>query len=234
MFRFRLATSNEDLEKAHRLRYQVYCIERQFEDPTDHPGGLERDDFDDDSWHFLCLDEDETAVGTVRLIRATDRPLPIETHCEIEYPINPTLRPHTAEISRMAISRDYRRRAGDTIYGVTDANTVKAPPPGIDRRQLPLLFMGLLREMYRTSLKEGISHWYAAMERRLALLIRRYSFDFRPIGPAVSYHGIRIPHAVAIGEMESRVRDCREDVYDYFREGLDPTLLAWTPDTVAL
>jgi N-acyl amino acid synthase of PEP-CTERM/exosortase system len=81
--------------------------------------------------------------------------------------------------------------------------------------------MGLLREMYRTSLSVGITHWYAAMERRLAVLIRRYSFDFQPVGPTVSYHGMRIPHSVSIERMERRVCECRADVYRYFRAGLD-------------
>ena len=227
MFRFRPATSTSDLERVHRLRYQVYCIERGFEDALEHPDGLERDDYDVDAWQFLCVDEQDEAVGTVRLIRATnERLLPIERHCELERPIDPALRSRTAEISRMAISRSYRRRAGDTIYGVTDPHGATPPPPGVERRELPLLFMGLLREMYRTSLREGITHWYAAMERRLAHLIRRYSFDFQPIGPAVDYNGIRIPHAVAIEDMETRVRDCRKDVYRYFREELSDTMTA--------
>ena len=41
-----LADSPALLEAAHALRFQVYCLERKFENPEEHPGGLEMDAYD--------------------------------------------------------------------------------------------------------------------------------------------------------------------------------------------
>ena len=57
------------LDQAFRLRFQVYCVERGFENPADHPDGRERDRDDDRSLHSLLIDRATgSAVGTVRLI----------------------------------------------------------------------------------------------------------------------------------------------------------------------
>ena len=50
------ANSPSLLDQAFRLRFQVYCVERGFENPSDHPDGRERDRDDDRSLPiFLCL-----------------------------------------------------------------------------------------------------------------------------------------------------------------------------------
>jgi N-acyl amino acid synthase of PEP-CTERM/exosortase system len=220
MFVFKEVRTEEELEQVFRLRFQVYCIEREFEDPDDYPDGIERDEYDDHAWHYLCLDGEGRAVGTARLIRPPD-PLsfPIELHCRIDDPLDRAIRHRTGEISRLAVSKGYRRRAGDTIYGLTDESREEEARE--DRRRMPILFMGLLRELYQTSLREGITHWYAAMERKLAILTRRYCFDFQPVGPEIDYHGRRIPHAACIASMAERVRTKRPDIYRFFHEDPD-------------
>jgi N-acyl amino acid synthase of PEP-CTERM/exosortase system len=226
MFEFRRARTESDLEAVYRLRYQVYCVERGFERAEDHPDGLERDVYDARSMHYLCFDAHGQAIGTVRLIRSAGEPFPIERHCEIESPVDTEHYAGTAEISRMAISRLYRRRAGDTIYGLTCPEKATPPPPGVERRGMPILFMGLLREIYRSSLEEGITHWYAAMERQLSILLRRYSLDFRKIGPLVTYHGERMPHLIGVREMARKVRARQPEVFDFFHEGFDADRIA--------
>ena len=63
------ANTPELLEEAHRLRFQVYCVENPYESPESHPGGLEADEFDSHSAHVLLRHRaTDTYVGTVRLI----------------------------------------------------------------------------------------------------------------------------------------------------------------------
>jgi len=50
------ADSDELLDRVFRLRFQVYCVERGFEDAAEHPNGRERDRDDRRSLHFLVLD----------------------------------------------------------------------------------------------------------------------------------------------------------------------------------
>ena len=57
------------IRRAQEIRYQVYCVERQFEDPDDHPDGRETDHFDFHSVHSLLIHRASGhAVGTVRLV----------------------------------------------------------------------------------------------------------------------------------------------------------------------
>src|SRR5258706_7303443 len=62
---------------AHRVRYQVYCVENRFENPADHADQLERDEFDSHAVHSLLIDrKSQEALGTVRLVL----PLPHAPH----------------------------------------------------------------------------------------------------------------------------------------------------------
>ena len=37
----------------YQLRYQVFCLETGYEDPSQFPDGEEKDEWDDDAAHFL-------------------------------------------------------------------------------------------------------------------------------------------------------------------------------------
>jgi N-acyl amino acid synthase of PEP-CTERM/exosortase system len=54
-FRAVSADTRELIDKAFALRYQVYCLERQFEDPSQQSAGLESDEFDRHSVHSLVF-----------------------------------------------------------------------------------------------------------------------------------------------------------------------------------
>ena len=76
------ADTRELIDKALALRYQVYCLERQFEDPKQQVGGLETDQFDRHSVHSLVFHRpQEEPIGTARLILPQARPnsLPIQS-----------------------------------------------------------------------------------------------------------------------------------------------------------
>src|ERR1700730_5712739 len=75
------AKTQELIGAAFALRYQVYCIERQFEDPSMQVGGLETDDHDRHAVHSLIFYRPRAeAIGTARLILPQARPnsLPIQ------------------------------------------------------------------------------------------------------------------------------------------------------------
>jgi N-acyl amino acid synthase of PEP-CTERM/exosortase system len=52
-FQVELADTPASLSEALALRYQVYCLERGFEDPASNPDGHERDEFDERSVHAI-------------------------------------------------------------------------------------------------------------------------------------------------------------------------------------
>ena len=111
--------SNEkELKEAYKLRYKVYCEEWGFEDPAKYPDRQETDEFDRNAVHFAAIDDTGKAVGAVRLILFSPDGFPLEKHCEINNDSQGINHENVAEISRLVISRAYRKRTEDKyIYG---------------------------------------------------------------------------------------------------------------------
>lgn len=202
------ANSEELLDRAFRLRFQVYCLERGFEDAAEHRDGRERDGDDSRSLHFLVLDRaTESALGTVRLIlprvdhdlpvfrliRAAERRdagLPLET---------------TAEVSRFAVAKAFRRRL-EQDWG-RGRGRGRGPAP-------PLVTFGLIQAVVTMSSVGGITHIVAMMEPALLRLLRRLGIEFHPIGELVEHHGLRQPGWAAMAHLVDRVRDCHRELWE--------------------
>jgi N-acyl amino acid synthase of PEP-CTERM/exosortase system len=99
-------------------------------------------------------------------------------------------------------------------------SAVPAPPPVSVERRGHDLVLGLYRSVYRTSKRLGLTHWYAAMEDKLWVLLRRLGFEFEQIGPFHEYHGRRAPFLGEIATIERIVRDRRPAMYEDFTRGL--------------
>ena len=208
----------ELLRHAHELRYEVYCIERGFEDRSQHPDGIETDEFDERAVHSLLVHRASGAiVGTVRLVLAKqDAPgtsFAIQRVCN-----HPLLRdwnafPVTsmAEISRFSISKKFRRRADDTFYGSGEMM------PGAEaqgRRKTPPMRLGLMQAIVSMSAELGLTHWCAVMEPTLLRILAASGIHFEPLGPMVDYHGRRQPCYAPINTLLTRLRDEQPDVWD--------------------
>lgn len=112
------AEGETELQKVFRLRYKVYCREWGFEKPENNPGGLETDEYDKNEVHFYAKNTKGKGVGTVRLILESPEGFPIDKHCTINAEEHRISRSSLAEISRLAIRRDCRRRRENRlIYG---------------------------------------------------------------------------------------------------------------------
>src|SRR6266700_4446453 len=111
------------IEKAHAIRYRVYCEETRFLTAAKNANGLEKDDFDAHSVHALLMHRKSgQPVGTVRLVLpladVPERSFSIQTVTDEPVIKNATAFPllATAEISRFCIERQFRRRRTDTLY----------------------------------------------------------------------------------------------------------------------
>ncbi len=219
-----LAESSDLLERAFRLRYEVYCVEHPFLDAAQNPGGRETDAFDRHSAHALLIHRASGATcGTIRLI------LPDRDHPTSSFPIAQVSasaaammrrlpRFGTAEISRFAVSKSFRRRVGEDLY--PDVGAAQASPDGVpDRRLLPHITYGLIRACLLMSLRHGITHVAAVMEPALMRLIARLGLRFEAEGELVEFHGLRQPCSAAIEDLIARVREVREDMWAAGTEG---------------
>jgi N-acyl amino acid synthase of PEP-CTERM/exosortase system len=213
-----------ELEGAFALRYGVYCLECHFLAPGDYANGLESDAADRSSAHFLAYNHNQELVGYVRLVPPDEHgKLPWEAHCTslcdgIQLPP----RAHSAEISRLMVREDYRRRRGDTLSGVARPDTETTERYN-RRAATPQILLTLYRQMYLYSLAQGIHHWYAAMERPLARSLMRLDFAFRQIGEQADYFGPVAPYLADLRELESRLAMSQPDLLAWMQNPEDAT-----------
>ena len=184
-----LDADTPDLQlKSFRIRHQVYCLEKGYEDPSNFPDGLETDSFDCHSIHTL-LEHRPTGrgVGTARLV------LPITSRAEWSFPLQLVCAKNristakwfpigeTAEVSRFCISKQFRR----SDEGIKETH-------GAGQAALDMT-IGLIEGLVRRSAAAGVTYWCAAMEPSLLRLLSRMSIYFRPFGPVLDFHGKRQP-----------------------------------------
>lgn len=193
-FDTRIADNPAVLEAAHALRYQVYCLERKFEKPEEHSNGLEFDQFDSHAVQGVLFHRPTgRPIGTVRMILPSDCAddgMPIEQilregNIDLE---NFVEIGKCVEVSRFAISKEFRRRWTDDM-AVAD----HALAPQDAARQANLAFLSLVQFVLRQSIERGVLHWTAVMEPMLLRMLARMGIHFRPIGPVVFHHGFRQP-----------------------------------------
>ena len=205
-FQTSLATSPELVRAAQALRYQVYCLERHFENPDEHRDGLERDIFDSVSIHGILYHRPRgEAIGTVRMIRA-DEP-------GITTPIEELLNNNglklsdyvdlqtTVEISRFAISKNFRRRSSDEPGVGGDV---------VNKRQLMrdtnLACLSLIQFLVRQSTSNRINYWTGVMEPRLLRMLASMGIRFTSVGSLVMHHGLRQPCFCEVPKILDEVR----------------------------
>ena len=213
------ATTPALLDQAYRLRYQVYCVENPFEDPTEHLEGREIDVDDDRSVHALLVHRRTGMMaGTVRVILPGKgeqrRPLPIH-----RVTCSPALDelPHSemGEISRFAVSKEFRRRLGESRYadlgftGQTSDN---------ERRLVPYITFGLIRGVLEICLEYQVRYICAVMEPPLIRLLGRIGLAFEPLGDLVQYHGLRQPCGASLTDLVGRSRSEHDPLWQYAGE----------------
>lgn len=213
------------LDEALRLRYQVYCVEHDFEDSSYCKNGKESDDYDCRSVHgIVCHRSSGTTAATVRLVLPDmdnlDTPFPIEKNCGDSLRLAPSLfkrvpRQSIAEISRFAVSKQFKRRLGEagSVAGIGSniEDYVKQEPGG--KRVIPHLIVGLFVAIVKMSAEHHITHWYAVMDVSLLRLLNRFGINFMPIGNPVDYHGLRQPCFGKIDDVLAGIWSKRFDIW---------------------
>lgn len=167
------------MDAVYELRFNVYCRECAFLPASDYPDGREKDAYDRDASHFCAFNLRGELVGYVRLVyRDHERGLPFESHCTQLYEgAEPPPSEPSAEISRLMVRGDYRRRRGDTLAGVTNSDAADPALLAERRSNSPQILLSLYRLMYAYSKANGVRYWYAAMERFLARSLTRYQIN---------------------------------------------------------
>lgn len=190
------------LREAHRLRHQVYCVERAFETGQD---GLERDQYDDHARHAVVRwRQTGEVVGAVRLILpetpAGGGALPIHHVCDRA--LLRDVPATTGEVSRFALARQLTKQ----VRSISPASS-------------SLLRLALIQGAVRLSAEAGHTHWLAVMEPTLLRLLAATGLHFTPLGPTVAYHGLRQPAVAELAPMLARMAVEHPAVWDFITRG---------------
>lgn len=190
------------MEQSYRLRYQVYCLERNFLEAAQYPDQLEWDEYDRCSLHAGVISRSRELVGTLRLVNGDTNNLPLFRHCSISTECDDTLSQHgihLAEVSRLCVSRACRDdSAGNSRVALS-----------------------LFRAGYQTSKRNGVTHWLAAMEPSLHRLLSSIGVPFRIAGPVTDYFGPVAPYVCDLQEFDEIILAGRRPRLRSFLDGLE-------------
>ncbi len=208
----------ELIRLSQKLRYQVYCIETNFEDPDRNPGGLETDTADTHALHSILIHRPSSIIaGTVRLIvpdaNSPSEGLPSKQISKIlgSFPAS-ELPPHkTAEISRFSVSKEFRKRIEDSLYPANAPDT--DDPNALGRRALPSITLGLMRAIVEMTRDANMTHVTAVVEPALVRLLQRLGIRFCRTGERVSYHGVRYPVYRDMTELLAEIYNQRPEIW---------------------
>lgn len=178
-FTLQVANSTSLKDAVYRLRYQVYCLETQFENTSEFTDQCERDQFEEQSIHILIShDHNADLVGTVRLIFAqnNDQPFHFEHLCRQRINLPKKIpRTHYAEISRLAVAQKYRNDQS------SKSNQALSPSA--------LLYACLMAISDILNIE-----CVCLLEPRLANFFRANGNHLSAIGEAIEHNGIRVPY----------------------------------------
>lgn len=202
------AISDELKNEVYKLRYQVYCIENNFEPSWQFPDEIEFDDYDQQSVHYLIRHRKSgDYAATTRLIlpdaNNPKKPFPIEINSKIDnVDLFKTISRHNlAELSRFCVSKQFRRRRNEQHLMTTyDADSEVAFTQK-EKRSSSHLTLALFACAIKISSENNIHSWYALMEPALKRLVSTLGINFVAIGPLVDYHGTRRPCVIKVDDL---------------------------------
>lgn len=192
-----LADSTEGKDNHYHIRYQVYCEEMGFE-KSNNQNQYEKDAWDDHSVHFLVrLKDTGQWVGAMRLALPKQDKLPMLEHCSVNENIKASDFLNYAEVSRLCIVKEIRRRKTDD--GPPLAIKEKSQPESNirylrEQRKLNRsIIWGLIRAAALYSKQQRIDNWYFLTTTSLAKVLSKEGLKLYSIGPACEHKGERFP-----------------------------------------
>ncbi|MFO7642340.1 MAG: PEP-CTERM/exosortase system-associated acyltransferase, partial [Candidatus Competibacteraceae bacterium] len=177
------------------IRYQVYCLEQQFEHPTFFPFGEESDRWDAHAAQFIVRRRASGVwVAAIRLVLPYAASFPIETlQCLAPGHADHTRRRALAEISRVCVIRS------------PDPHEVNAH---LDRNFGHVagdcesqVLLGLIRAFVIFGLQRYIEHCYLLVTPAFARLLNRLGVVLHQVGIPIDHRGLRAPYLINLPEI---------------------------------
>lgn len=188
-FSIEIVSDSEGKDLIHQLRYDIFCREFGFEKESDCPNQREIDQYDQAAIHCAVYHKSTKKIaGCIRVMVPEHYPnfkLPFEQYCNLNTYTN------FCEISRLAVSTNFRRRQGDAPVetGLTSEVLLQAANNTM-HRNFPLVPTSMMLAGVAIA-KHHHRMAFAMMEPKLVNAMRTYGIHFNEAGQVVSYHGQR-------------------------------------------
>ena len=203
--RFETLVADTEVSKAihYNLRYQVYCLERRFENPAAFPDQLETDDYDKNSVHFIVRHRESGQwIGAMRLVLAISGKLPLTLISTVDTnSIGSLANTIVAEVSRLC------------VLPLRNQETTERP----DIVHPSVITLGLIRAARQYLLSHNIQFSYFLITAQLARILERVGMEIKPVGPPVDHRGPRRPYVHDVKNGYRTMRDKSPLVYEMFQ-----------------
>jgi len=233
-FEFFVADNAEGKEINYRTRYQVYCLETGYEDPSHYPEKTETDEFDQHSVHVIARARSTGEwIAALRLVIRPFGSLPLnafaDVNCdflsdEITRDIKTGQGSLCAEVSRLCVISSYRRRAQErtTPYQLS-YDPDRDPPPSntselSERRKAPWLMLGLLNAARDYSETHNVRYWFFLVADALARIMEGLGFGLTTVGPVCEHRGKRRPYFRDLNTRYENIAERLPMVYQIFTQ----------------
>lgn len=212
-------------QETWRIRHEVYCEDLGWE-PV-RADGLETDEFDAHS--VACLMRSAlngNRVGCVRLVLCNpqdpDAPLPMETACAATLDrslFDPAKvdRRRIAEVSRLAVVREYRRRKGESDKPIS-LELSDFGEPG--QQRFPFIPVGLYLTAFAVAEQLGIDYLMVLTEPRLAKHLGKLGINIHQIGGPIEHRGQRIPSVIDTRATITNFHMLLANLWPHIHEGI--------------
>ena len=202
-----------------RIRYQVFCLDKGFEDPEAFSAAQETDAWDDQSAHFIVQNKNtrQWVAATRLVLPKTGRPLPVDSLNAFDRSMLGDPTTPVGEISRFCIIGN--RSLIDTSSQLEpDPNSLEAWGIGaIGKKQQFEVTLGMIRAAGIYALKRDIDYCIMLITDAFARLLRKLGITLRQAGPAIEHRGMRTPYLVDMRESVMSMAKKSSAVRDLFR-----------------
>jgi N-acyl-L-homoserine lactone synthetase len=198
VYYFKHVTDEKEKEELFRLRYRVYCEEKEWFDKADYEKKLETDIYDQQSALFSAGNSDGDLVGCIRLILPSpENQLQIYAH--------PSVKEADLDLAKCAeVSRHI------VVPGHSTGD----------------IMIGLVRILHRYIIDQSPDLEYlliGALDQNLRIL-RGVGYDFIQFGePAICYNDLIITAKMNLQVMEEHLKENAPSYYRWIHQ--DPTIM---------
>jgi len=202
-----------------RIRFQVFCLDKGFEDPDAFSAARETDAWDDHSAHFIVQNKitRQWVAATRLVLPKPGSMLPVDQMGVFDRSCLDAPDLLAAEISRFCIIGNRSQlQAADELEPV--ANSLEAWGIGaIGKKQQFEVTLGMMRAFAIYALKRGIEFCVMLITDAFARLLLKLGVTLRQVGPPTNHRGIRTAYLVDLREAVVSMARQSSAVRDLFR-----------------